>query len=215
MKLLNIFQTKYEIDIYIYEPTRTIKEQLKKERVRLTPARALLLYVLFDLVKHGEYVSEFSSEKICYFLQKFGAKKYFNLKFEAAFYGPYSGKVRYILNRLNGSYIKGYSDMNRKPFDPLMLIPDTFDDVKKFVESDRELNEIAKKTTEFLRGFYSDFSLELLPTIDYIVSETNTYDFKTIKNKLLEWSNRKKSLFTERHIQIALDHLKKQFWHYQ
>ncbi len=90
-------------DVFVYEPTSEIKEYLKKERVKLTDARALLLYVLYDLVKNGEYVSEFSSEKVCYFLQRFGAKKYFKLEFEPNFYGPYSGKVKYLLNAINGS----------------------------------------------------------------------------------------------------------------
>lgn len=81
------------IDIFIYEPTSQIVEKLKKERVKLTDARALLLFVLYDLVKNGEYVSEFSSEKVSYFLQRFGAEKYFNLNFTPHFYGPYSGKV--------------------------------------------------------------------------------------------------------------------------
>ena len=74
----------------------------------LTEGRALLLYVLYHLVQNGEYVSEFSSEKTCYFLQKFGARKYLNLNFTPNFYGPYSGKVRYVLYALNGSYIMGY-----------------------------------------------------------------------------------------------------------
>src|SRR5690606_20863932 len=70
-----------EADIYVYEPTAQIVERLKKERVKLTDARALLLYVLYDLVRDGEYVSEFSSEKVCYFLQRFGGEKYFKLEF--------------------------------------------------------------------------------------------------------------------------------------
>src|SRR5690606_14646467 len=73
---------KLNIQIEVYEPSVQIREQLKKERAKLTDARALLLYLLFDLVRNGEYVSEFSSEKICYFLQRFGAGKYFKLQFE-------------------------------------------------------------------------------------------------------------------------------------
>jgi len=119
-----------DVEIIVYEPTAYIKEQLKKERVKLTEARALLLYVLYDLVRNGEYVSEFSSEKVCYFLQRFGAKKYFNLEFSPKFYGPYSGKVRYILNILNGSYIMGFSDMNKKPFELLTIVSDGYETVK-------------------------------------------------------------------------------------
>ena len=87
--------------IFIYEPNYTIKEVLKKERVKLTPARAMLLAVLFDLVKNGEFVSEFASEKIAYFLQRFGTKEMFKLDFQPNFYGPYSGKVKHVLYYLN------------------------------------------------------------------------------------------------------------------
>lgn len=59
------------------------------KQTKLTPARAMLLSVLFDLVKNGEFVSEFSAEKVAYFLQRFGAKQTFNLEFHPNFYGPY------------------------------------------------------------------------------------------------------------------------------
>lgn len=185
-----------EAEIIVYEPTQHIKEQLKKERVKLTDARALLLYVLYDLVKNGEYVSEFSSEKVCYFLQRFGAKKYFNLNFNPNFYGPYSGKVRYVLNILNGSYIMGYSDMNKKPFEPLFLVSDGYDIVKNHIESNPELYSIAKKTIDFLTGFYSDFALELLSSIDYISTNKNSFETKVISEQLENWSDRKRSLFS-------------------
>jgi O-acetyl-ADP-ribose deacetylase (regulator of RNase III)/uncharacterized protein YwgA len=202
---------RLDIDIYVYEPTTAIKESLKRERVKLTEARALLLYVLYDLVRNGEFVSEFSSEKVCYFLQKFGAEKYFRLKFEPKFYGPYSGKVRYVLNYLNGSYLMGYSDMNKKPFEPLTLVADGYETVKLYIESNIELNEIATKTTKFLDGFYSDFALELLSSIDFIITENHTFDKQIITQKLSEWNNRKRSMFSNlEYINFTVDYLQKQ-----
>jgi O-acetyl-ADP-ribose deacetylase (regulator of RNase III)/uncharacterized protein YwgA len=199
-----------DIHIFVYEPTTHIKEILKKERVKLTNARALLLYLLFDLVRNGEFVSEFSSEKICYFLQRFGAQKYFKLKFSPNFYGPYSGKVRYVLNALNGSYIMGYSDMNKKPFEPLTLIKDGFPDVEKIILENPDLKEIADHTSKFLNGFYSEFSLELLSSLDYLSEKHKSLDQDFILGKLGEWNNRKRSLFKNpRYIQIAIRHLNK------
>jgi O-acetyl-ADP-ribose deacetylase (regulator of RNase III)/uncharacterized protein YwgA len=196
------------VDIYVYEPTKIIKEHLKKERVKLTDARALLLYVLYDLIKNGEYVSEFSSEKICYFLQRFGAGDYFKLKFEPNFYGPYSGKVRFVLNAINGSYVIGYSDMNKKPFEPLTLVADGYDTVKDHIENKKELLDIAQKTMHFLQGFYSDFALELLSSIDYIVTVQKTYERQVISQKLEEWNDRKRSIFSNpKYIDISLRHL--------
>lgn len=196
-------------DVFVYEPTSEIKEYLKKERVKLTDARALLLYVLYDLVKNGEYVSEFSSEKVCYFLQRFGAKKYFKLEFEPNFYGPYSGKVKYLLNAINGSYIMGYSDMNKKPFEPLTLVSDGYEIVRDYINNDPELLEISNKTINFLRGFYSDFALELFSSIDYLTIKNNTLDKEIISSKLEEWSDRKRSLFSDpKYINISINHIK-------
>lgn len=98
-----------DCEIIIYEPNKAVKEILKKERVALTPARAMLLSVLFELVKNGEFISEFSAEKVAYFLQKFGAKDVFKLEFKQNFYVPYSGKVKHVLYYLNRSYITVYS----------------------------------------------------------------------------------------------------------
>jgi O-acetyl-ADP-ribose deacetylase (regulator of RNase III) len=197
-----------DIEIFVYEPTTQIKEKLKKERVKLTNARALLLYVLYDLVNNGEFISEFSSEKISYFLQRFGASEYFKLQFSPKFYGPYSGKVRYLLNALNGSYIMGYSDMDKKPFEPLTIVADGLHDVKNHIENNPELYTIAKNTTTFLNGFYSDFALELLSSIDYIVSSEKSFDKLIISQKLKDWSGRKQSMFSNpKYIDISIKHL--------
>lgn len=209
-KIIEQKLSNLDIDIIVYEPTQQIKEQLKKERVKLTDARALLLYVLYDLVKNGEYVSEFSSEKVCYFLQRFGAKKYFNLDFNPNFYGPYSGKVRFILNVLNGSYIMGYSDMNKKPFEPLTLVADGYDQVKTYIECNPELYNIAKKTIEFLTGFYSDFALELLSSLDFIITTQHSYEKEVINKQLEKWSDRKRSMFSNpKYIDISLKQLQR------
>lgn len=196
-------------EIIIYEPNDAVKKSMKRERVKLTEARALLLYVLYDLVKQGEFVSEFSAEKVCYFLQRFGGQRYLKLNYTPNFYGPYSGKVRFVINYLNGSYIMGFSGMDKKPFEPLSLVPDGFQDVQHFINSNKELNNIAKKTTSFLNGFYSDFALELLSSIDFIQSQHNVNEVSEIKKALSAWSDRKRTLFTnDRFINIATDHLK-------
>lgn len=207
-KIIENKLSNLEVEILIFEPTPHIKEQLKKERVKLTDARALLLYVLYDLVKNGEYVSEFSSEKVCYFLQRFGAKKYFNLDFSPNFYGPYSGKVRFVLNVLNGSYLMGYSDMDKKPFEPLTLMSDGYDVVKTYIESNSELKSIAKKTIDFLTGFYSDFALELLSSIDFITTSLNSFEKDLISKQLENWNDRKRSMFSNtRYIDISIKQL--------
>ena len=183
---------------------------MKKERVKLTPARAMLLSVLFDLAKNGEFVSEFASEKIAYFLQQFGANEAFKLDFKKSFYGPYSGKVKHVLYYLNGSYIMGYSSKDKKPFEELGIVMESEKEVDEFLSKpeNSEYKTIAKKTKTFLSGFYSAFGLELLSTIDFIMKEKNIIEENEIINYLEKWSNRKKTMFTNpQFVKIAMNKL--------
>lgn len=210
-QILEKYLANVDCDIHIYEPSAAIKEALKKERVKLTPARAMLLSVLYELGRNGEFVSEFSSEKIAYFLQRFGAKETFKLEFQPNFYGPYSGKVKHVLYYLNGSYIIGYSSKDKKPFEELGLIPDGEKEVNEFLDkSENSSHKITvEKTKTFLSGFYSPFGLELLSTIDFIISEKNAITQEAIAEELEKWSCRKKTLFTNpKFIQIAINNLK-------
>lgn len=197
-------------DIFIYQPNSTIQEALKKERVKLTPARAMLLAVLFETVKNGEFVSEFAAEKIAYFLQRFGAADIFNLDFKPNFYGPYSGKVKRVLNYMNGSYITGYSAMDKKPFEELGIMMDSEKDVLDFLNEPDNLKylDITNHTKQFLSGFYSSFGLELLSTIDFLAQKHQTKSLEEISAYLSNWSNRKRTLFSnQKFVQLALNKL--------
>lgn len=211
-KMIEDKMSHLPIDVFIYEPNSQITEKLKEERVQLTDARAMLLFMLYKLVANGEFVSEFSSEKICYFLQRFGAKEHFKLDYKPNFYGPYSGKVKYVINYLNGSYIMGYSSMDKKPFETLDLVSDGFEKVESYILSKPELVQIVNRTESFLDGFYSEFALELLSTVDYISLNKETFDLEIIKSELESWSERKRTLFSnDRFLNISINHLRKHF----
>lgn len=196
--LLEEYLINLDCDIYIYEPNSIIIEALKKERVKLTPARAMLLSILFDLVRNGEFVSEFASEKVAYFLQRFGAKNIFKLEYQPNFYGPYSGKVKHVLYYLNGSYITGYSSKDKKPFEELGLIPNAEKEVNDFLDqpANKGFKDTMEKTKSFLKGFYSPFGLELLSTVDFIMQEKKVNTVEDITKELENWSDRKKTMFT-------------------
>lgn len=207
-------------DIIIYEPTDQILDQLNAEKVKLTPARAMLLDVLCDMVSFGEFASEFAAEKIVYFFQRFGASDIFNLSFNRAYYGPYSGKVRYVLHYLNGSYIMGMVDLQKKPFDEFWILPETPDTVSQYLSLPENAIYQTKslQVKNFLRGFYSNYSLELLATVDYILNtDASLGDWRNMDQQLVldkvmadisEWSARKEKMFSKpEYIMIMLNHL--------
>lgn len=209
-KMLVAHLSELDCDVFIYEPSSSIQEVLKKERVKLTPARAMLLSVLYDLAKNGEFVSEFAAEKVAYFLQRFGAKKNFNLDFYPNFYGPYSGKVRHVLYYLNGSYIMGYSSKDKKPFEELGIVMESEQEVDAFLNQveNAEYRLVVEKAKRFLKGFYSPFGLELLSSIDFIKSDMKKVEMADIIQELENWNNRKKTLFNNPNfITQALTHI--------
>lgn len=215
-RIKNLIESKLsnlDVDIIIYEPNQHIQEVLSKERVKLTPARAMLLLVLHDLAKHGELVSEFAAEKIVYFLQRMGAGNIFKLSFIKGLYGPYSGKVRHVLYHLNGSYIMGYSSKDKKPFDELDLIQGTEEDIYDFLKSQSNADElmgIVTRTKDLLESFYSPFAMELLSTVDFVIQEKQVVEENQIIANISQWSERKDYLFAKPHfIETALVHLKK------
>lgn len=181
---------------------------MTKERPTLTPACAMLLGVLFDLVRDGEFVSEFAAEKVAYFLQRFGAKEYFKLDYQPNFYGPYSGKVKRVLYYLNGSYITGYSSMDKKPFEELGLMTDGESEVKAYLDENKECQEIVEKTKKFLSRYYSSFALELLSTVDFIRQEKKVSSIEDITEHMNNLSSRKSEMFNNpKYIQLAVGHL--------
>lgn len=210
-----------ECNIYVYEPSDEIVARMKSERVKLTPGRALLLLMLADLTHEGEFASVFAAEKLIYFMQKFGAKDLFKINFRPYIYGPYSGgKVSHVLHYLNGSYLKGMSSMDNRPFDYIWLTDDAEEEALKFLNqlNDENLNKVLDNTREFLRGFYSNYALELLSSVDYLLeNNSNLNNWRDLNDdkvidaligELQKWSSRKGQMFRREHLDLALNHIK-------
>lgn len=112
--LIEYYLSDITCEVLVYEPNAQIEEVMRKERVKLTPARAMLLALLYELVRNEEFISEFAAEKVAYFLSRFGADDNFKLDFQPNFYGPYSGKVRHVLHYLNAAENARYKAIVQK-----------------------------------------------------------------------------------------------------
>lgn len=211
-----------DCDIYLYEPSDIIIERLKSERVKLTAARAMLLILLGDMTKNGEFASIFAAEKVIYFLQRFGASDIFKIDYVPYYYGPYSGgKVAHLLYSLNGSYIKGMRNMQNRPFDYIWLLDNAVQDAKNYIDNapdSTRLYNICNKTMSFLCNYYSNYSLELLSSVDYMLKNVPALeqwqhnDDNTILDILTSeiqcWSKRKGQLFQRNYLYEAYNYLK-------
>jgi len=211
-----------DCEIYLYEPSEVIIERMKTERAKLTPARAMLLTMLADLTRNGEFASVFAAEKLVYFMQRLGASDIFKIDFKPYYYGPYSGgKVAHVLYALNGSYIKGMGGMENRPFDYIWLLNDTEQEALRFISESKnseKLKAICEKTKSLLRDYYSNYSLELLASVDYLLNNIpSLHNWKNIDDndvldaltvEMQNWSKRKEQMFKRNYLSEAYHYLK-------
>jgi O-acetyl-ADP-ribose deacetylase (regulator of RNase III) len=201
-----------DTEIMIYEPNEAIKVTLQKQEVKkeikLTPARASLLYALFAFESIGEYSSLFAANKLAYFLQRKGQK--LNLDFKSHHYGPYAIGVEKVLYHLNGLYLKGMEQGNTKPFEPLRLNYEKWSEIKQYIDEELSFDDAqrVKSLIHFLAGFTSELSLEILATVDFIIAQNPHYNIDDVMKSIANWNVRKKNLFQIEHVQLSFNYLK-------
>ncbi|GAA4399028.1 macro domain-containing protein [Nibrella viscosa] len=198
-------------DIQIYEPNEAVKSVLQQQntrkKVELTPARAMLLYAMFSYERMDEAASLFVANKLAYFLQRLGEN--LQLKFVAHHYGPYTNQVEHVLYYLNGTYLTGLEQKSAKAFEPLVLNYDKLDEVVEYIRHNLSpaQQQRLQNLTRLIDGFQSALSLEVLASVDYILNEHGPLSVPEVYERIQSWSDRKKRIIQERHINIAMNQL--------
>lgn len=211
-----------DVDILIFEPTAKYQNVAKREGVeKLTPARALIAELVRRYWVLGMECSLLEIQKLAWFLERaieqLAPDNPLDLRFEANKYGPYADRLRHLLNGLDGSYL--HCDKRIGDADPLDVI--WFDDGRKsYVQTylnteAAEYSQALEYTAALIDGFESPFGMELLATVDWLISRENVEPTVAgVREGLKRWpvdsgaAQRKLKLFDERAIGIALDRLK-------
>ncbi|HSK75893.1 MAG TPA: macro domain-containing protein [Thermoanaerobaculia bacterium] len=209
------------VEVLVYEPTPRYQNVAKREGVeQLTPARALIAELIRRYWILGIECSMLEVQKLAWFLEReieaLGLDNPLQLDFVAHRYGPYADRLRHLLNGLDGSYLR--SDIRIPDARPTDVI--AFNDTKKervalFLKSDaRPYLDALERTTERIAGFESPLGMELLGTLDWLISREGCRpDLEAIKAGLAAWpggsqaSERKLKIFDDRLIGLALERL--------
>ena len=199
------------VEIIIYEPNDAVKEILQKQEqkvVELKPGRAMLLYALFEYEKLGEIATVFAANKLAYFIQRSGEN--LRLQFVPFTYGPYAQAIDKVLYHLNNKYLNGLEQMSAKPFEPLKLNYALYTEVQDYVRKNLtpEQHMRLKNVFQLIDGFESSLSLEILSSIDFLLSENPKLNTDELLLKIKSWNARKKELIDKEQIEIALLRLK-------
>jgi O-acetyl-ADP-ribose deacetylase (regulator of RNase III) len=210
------------VDILVYEPIEKYQNVAKRTGVReLTAARALVAEMIRRYWVLGIECTYLEVQKLGWFLERtietLGVENPLRLKFGADKYGPYSDRLRHLLNSLDGTYLhcdRRLSDAG--PSDTIWFDESHRRYLDLFLKQDGAgaLRRILDETGRRIDGFESPLGMELLATVDWLIERAHCAPtVESSRNGLGQWpagpssAERKLRLFDARLIGLALKQL--------
>ena len=201
-------------DLYLYAPQENFHQTLRttaaETAVKLTPRRAMLLHGLYAYEREGEAISLLAGNKIVYFLQRLGQDM--NLSFQPYIYGPYNPAVTHVMAHFNGSYLRGLEDKSARPFEPLELRYTEPLQRKLAAYSAEQLSEdqhqIVDRLRVMLKGYSTALGIELLSSVDYILTDRPDANVDQILAAAGQWNDRKQRLLRRDHVTQVYERLR-------
>ncbi len=209
------------VEVVAYEPTSTYRNVVKRTGVeKLTPARALIAEMIRRYGVLGMSCSILEAQKIAWFLERTLERQEsdnpLKLRFTANKYGPYSDRLRHLLNSLDGSYLhceKRLADAG--PMDTIWFDDDKRDYVQAYLRGPdgAPYCRVLEVASELIEGFETPYGLELLATVDWLLEQGCEPDIDAVREGLDNWPNgrssadRKNRLFDDRVLGLALERL--------
>lgn len=183
---------------------------VKTKKPELTPSRASLIYLIYKYALPGYRLSLLEVQKLMYFMQESGEG--LRLNYEKNYYGPYAENLNFVIQKLEGHYIRGYGDRNTKA--QIKIIHNSENIAKIFLEKAPDTSSRVNKVIELIQGFETPYGMELLTTVHWLVKENRNKEYKieNIVQDFQNWSLRKRTYFKPEHIKIAYDRLASQGW---
>jgi O-acetyl-ADP-ribose deacetylase (regulator of RNase III) len=165
------------VDVLVYEPTEKYQNVAKRTGVlELTAARALVAEMIRRYWVLGIECTYLEVQKLAWFLERtiqvLGVANPLDLQLGADKYGPYSDRLRHLLNGLDGTYLhcdKRLSDAG--PSDTIWFDESRREYVDLFCKQDsaQTLKRILDETGRRIDGFESPLGMELLATVDWLI----------------------------------------------
>ncbi|SBS34608.1 RNase III inhibitor [Marinomonas spartinae] len=215
------------VDILVFEPTQHYQNVAKqKGHTKLTPARAMIAELIRQYWVMGMECTLLEVQKLAWFLERSiekrnGSNKADNpldLRFEANLYGPYADRLRHLIDHLDGTYLHCNKRINdAEPLDVIWFEDSKQSQLNEYLNSAemQPYRPSLQDTIQLIDGFETPYGMELLSTIDWLISKENIEpDLQKIIQGIQHWpagetsAKRKTNLFDERSINIALTRLK-------
>ena len=222
----NAFAQVPEVDVFLHSPIETHGAHVAplvgidhtgarlpehSQRPAMTTARALFIKLMqqYEALDYRRTLLEI--QKLAYFLQEAGEP--LRLRYEAGHYGPYATNLNKVLQRIEGHFIRGYSD-SHKPDLEIDLMPGAVDEANAFLSERGQSLSRLERVHELIQGFQTPYGMELLSSVHWVAvngkPRSTTVDAATVA--VHSWNERKKSMFRAQHIATAFQRLTEKLW---
>ena len=213
-RIIEAFNELGSVEVTVFEPgggPADGRANRSSDVPRMTPGRAALVGLL-DRYLRGlldPFVTLQEAHKLMYFLQAAGEP--LRLRFTKGPYGPYAENLRHVLLAMEGHMVSGYADGGDRPGKRLRLVPGALDDAQVFVATTPDTRTRFNRVAELVAGFESQFGLELLSTVHWVVTQEGCNCVGDVVDKTYGWNARKKA-FSQRQIELACEVLRDKGW---
>lgn len=210
------------IEVVVYQPTAKYQNIAKKNGIeKLTPARAVIVDAVRRYSVLGFDCTLLEVQKLAWFIKRLGSDtgvaEELRLNFSANKFGPYAHELTHLLDSLDGSYLhcdKRIADAT--PFDVVWTEERKSEKAQLYLNSrnNREFRKTLDKVGSLIDGFESPLGMELLASVDWLISkEAVLPTVSDIKKGLAEWpggssaGQRKLLMFDDHMIKVAIDRI--------
>ncbi len=213
-RILQAFEGVPEIDVRLFVPSGAPapdKMRIATTRPRMTAGRAAIIGLMGRYAIPGYRLTLLEIQKLAYFMQVSGEP--LKLEFQQQVYGPYSETLHYVLQRIEGHFVRGYGDRSRDA--SVYVLPSALAEAKKFLSSELETLQRFERVSALIDGYETPYGMELLSSVHWVVTQDKSIGSNSPELAVAaihSWNERKRTIFSPERILMAWDRLKAESW---
>jgi O-acetyl-ADP-ribose deacetylase (regulator of RNase III) len=201
-----------DVQAHVFEPSFSpvLRAAMPTDLPKMTAGRAALVKVIQSYKTMDFDLGKIAIQKLAYFLQLAGEP--LQLSFEKQKFGPYADTLRHVLNKMEGIYIKGYS--NEGSDSDINVTTEALAAADAFLQeqSQMALDHRIERVKQLIEGYETPYGLELLATVHWAAKEVGASNSKQVLTAVHAWNDRKAKLMQSSHIDAAWGRLTQQGW---
>jgi O-acetyl-ADP-ribose deacetylase (regulator of RNase III) len=202
-----------DVQVLLFEPKGTPDAEsmpIDPRKPSLTRARALLIKLLEQYAMPGYRLSLLEIQKLAYFLQVSGEP--LRLQYLKQKYGPYAENLHFVLQLLEGHYIRGYGDRSIKA--SIRLLNSASKEADEFLADDPEAFQGLDRVRKLIEGFETPYGMELLSSVHWVATANNepAQTAEQAMDRIRVWNAHKRKTFKATHVHKAWQRLVDQNW---